>query len=206
VRCADFGLVLVARHGQTEWNERGRRQGQLDSPLTSLGVQQAMLLARAVAQQPGIDGVFSSPLQRAVSTATECGMVLDLPVVVIEELTEVHHGVMAGLTAMEIEARFPGEMSRRNYDKYRWRFPGGESYADADARAAAAIDKIASCHARCPLIVTHEMIGRMLMRHLVATTPAVALEWSHPQEVLYKIDPVQRTRTSIRVGTVAGFR
>jgi broad specificity phosphatase PhoE len=99
--------VLVARHGQTEWNELGRRQGRLDSPLTSLGEQQARLLARAVAQLPGVGGIFSSPLRRALRTAAACGEVLGLPVTVVKELTEVHHGVMAGLTAAEVETRFP---------------------------------------------------------------------------------------------------
>ena len=195
--------MLVARHGQTEWNELGRRQGQLDSPLTSQGERQAQLLARAVAHLPGIDGVFSSPLRRALRTATVCSDVLGLSVTMIEELAEVHHGVMAGLTSIEAEARFPGEMNRRNHDKYRWRFPGGESYADADTRAAGAIDKIARYGVRCPLIVCHEMIGRMLMRNLVAATPAAALEWKHPHDVIYKIEPEQRTRTTIHVVTAA---
>jgi broad specificity phosphatase PhoE len=195
--------VFVARHGQTEWNELGRRQGQFDSPLTSLGEQQAQLLARAVAELPGLDGIFSSPLQRALRTAALCSEALSLPVMVIEELAEVHHGVMAGLTASEVDERFPGEMNRRDHDKYRWRFPGGESYADADARAAGAIEEIACYGVRFPLIVSHEMIGRMLMRHLLGAAPAAVLAWKHPHDVIYKIDPAQRARTAIQVGTAS---
>lgn len=183
----DFDCVLIARHGQTEWNELGRRQGQLDSPLTRLGEQQARQLAVAVAQVPGIDGIFSSPLGRALRTASACGETLRLPVTVLDELAEVHHGSMAGLTAAELEERFPGEMARRQHGKYQWRFPGGESYADADSRAAAALGKLAGYGSRRPLLVCHEMISRMLRRNLLAATPAEALGWTHPHDVLYKI-------------------
>jgi broad specificity phosphatase PhoE len=60
--------VLLARHGQTEWNALGRRQGQLDSPLTAAGVEQAHRHAKTVAVR-GIDGIFTSPLGRALTTA-----------------------------------------------------------------------------------------------------------------------------------------
>lgn len=196
---ADFGRVLIARHGQTQWNRLGRRQGQLDSPLTHLGLRQAEQLARVVARLDGTDGVFASPLGRAARTAAECGKALGLPVTVIEDLAEVDHGTMAGLTAIETEARFPGELSRREQDKYLWRFPGGESYADADARASRALSQIASYRVRHPLIVSHEMIGRMLMRNLLAAPVSTALGWKQPNDVIYQIDPEQRTRTAITV-------
>jgi len=60
--------VFLARHGQTQWNLQGRRQGRLDSPLTRTGVEQANRHA-VVLQGRGIDGIFTSPLGRAVTTA-----------------------------------------------------------------------------------------------------------------------------------------
>ena len=83
-----------------------------------------------------IDGVFSSPLGRALASAQVYAAALGLTVVTVDELAEISHGAMAGLRAEEIEAAFPGEMSRRAAaNKYRWRFPDGESYADGDVRA-----------------------------------------------------------------------
>lgn len=190
-------MVFLARHGETEWNRRGIRQGQLDSPLTPLGMQQAERLAAAVEGQ-GVDAVFTSPLGRARSTASSCGAA-GLEVAVIDELTELHHGEMAGLTAGEIERRFPGRMARRAADRYRWRFPGGESYADADQRAAAALRRIMTSGARRPLVVSHEMIGRLLVRRLLGTDPATALSWKHPHDVLYRVDPVRLTVAEIRL-------
>jgi probable phosphoglycerate mutase len=43
-----FDVVYLARHGQTEWNREGRKQGQLDSPLTVAGQRPAADLAHVV--------------------------------------------------------------------------------------------------------------------------------------------------------------
>jgi len=180
--------VVLARHGETEWNLLRRRQGQLDSPLTERGVTQARAVAAAVVPL-SIDAVFASPLGRAATTARACADLLDLPVITIDELAEINHGEMAGRTNEEIEQVFPGELARRSTDKYQWRFPGGESYADADRRAGSALSRIMAAAVRRPLIVSHEMIGRMLLRQLTGSTSTEALSWSHPHNVIYEVDP-----------------
>ncbi len=197
---SDIEIVLLARHGETEWNRRGIRQGQLDSALTVLGLAQAERLAVAVADQ-WVDAVFTSPLGRATATAEVCGARLGVPVTVIDELAEVHHGEMAGLTTAEIEERYPGRMARRAADRFEWRFPGGESYADADRRGAIALRKIATSGSRRPLVVSHEMIGRMLLRRLLGADPATAFTWDQPHDVIYRVDPTRLTFTRI---TAAG--
>jgi broad specificity phosphatase PhoE len=58
--------VLIARHGQSEWNALGRWQGQADPPLSELGLAQA----RGAAEQcGGFDAIITSNLERAVMTA-----------------------------------------------------------------------------------------------------------------------------------------
>jgi broad specificity phosphatase PhoE len=188
VCAANAESVVLARHGETEWNRAGRRQGQLDSPLTERGVRQAIVLGHGVAAL-SIDVIFTSPLGRASATAGSCAERLRVPVVPVAELAEVDHGRMAGLTREEIEQAFPGALARRAQDKYRWRFPGGESYADADHRAGTALALIDAAGAQHPLIVSHEMIGRMLLRHLLDADAATALTWTQPHNVIYRVDP-----------------
>jgi broad specificity phosphatase PhoE len=180
--------VFLARHGQTQWNLQRRRQGRLDSPLTDAGVEQAHRHA-AVLRGRGIDGIFASPLGRAVATARIISDVLEVKVDVIDELAELDHGGFSGLVDEQIDARYPGERQRRAADKYRWRFPGGESYADADVRAARALDQVGRSPSTRPLIVSHEMIGRMVQRHLLGLDPHAALTRSHPHDLVYRIDP-----------------
>lgn len=186
-----MNVCLLARHGETEWNREARRQGQLDSPLTTTGLSSVRRLAPEVARLP-IDGVFSSPLGRAVVTASIYAEALHLPVQVVDQLHEVDHGTMAGLTNREIEVRFPGELARRSRSRYTWRFPGGESYADADQRAAVAVEIVKSRGAEMPLLVAHEMIGRMLLRNLLGIDVDEAFRLSHPPGTIYQVDLVGR--------------
>jgi broad specificity phosphatase PhoE len=178
--------VLLARHGQTEWNVTGRRQGQLDSPLTAAGVEHAHRHARTLARA-AVDAIFTSPLGRAHTTATIIAATTGVPVTVLDELAEVHHGSFAGLTNADIATRHPSAAQERAANKYHWRFPNGESYADADRRAAAALGAITGRAAR-PLIVSHEMIGRMLLRNLLEEEPAEALRRDQPHDVIYVVN------------------
>jgi broad specificity phosphatase PhoE len=177
--------VLLARHGQTEWNILGRRQGQLDSPLTAAGLAHAGRHAETLAGQH-IDRIFTSPLGRASTTAAIIGEALGLPVTVLADVVEVHHGDFAGLTNADIASRHPTAATDRAANKYEWRFPNGESYADADRRAANALRVVAE-QARWPLIVSHEMIGRMLLRNLLAEDPTESLRRDQPHEVIYVV-------------------
>ena len=186
-----FDVVYLARHGQTQWNREGRKQGQLDSRLSAAGRTHAENLARAAAAYD-VDLVASSPIGRALTTAEVCAHALGLPVIVIAELAEVHHGDLAGLTTSEANVRFPGALEQRAMDKYKWRFPGGESYADADLRAGIALDRIARTGARRPLIVSHEMIGRMLRRNLLGNRPIDVLATNQPHHIVLRVDPSSR--------------
>jgi broad specificity phosphatase PhoE len=191
----DGGMVMVvhrvylARHGQTEWNLARRRQGQLDSPLTADGLAQARANAARL-EGRGIDTIFTSPLGRAMDTANIIAEVLCRPVVAITDLAEVNHGYCAGLTNDEIRHEYPGALEFRSRDKFEWRFPGGESYADADIRAAHALDLIAAHAPKRPLLVSHEMIGRMLLRRLAGLAVDEALATNQPHDVIYEIDPI----------------
>lgn len=188
-----FEEVVVVRHGRTEWNDAGRRQGRLDSPLTAAGRLDAERSAAALGGTD-VDGVFSSPQGRALATASPIAAVIGRPVTVVDALAEVDHGEMAGLTNTEIEERFPGQLAARTADKYTWRFPRGESYADADVRAGAALDEVARSGVLRPVLVTHEMIGRMLLRQLVGLTVDEALARSLPHGEAVRVARPYRSR------------
>ncbi|MDN2664239.1 histidine phosphatase family protein [Psychromonas sp. 14N.309.X.WAT.B.A12] len=85
----------LARHGQTEWNVAQRIQGQLDSPLTPQGKQQAALLAEQC-RQLNITKILTSPLGRAVQTADVCGQLLQITPVPVKGFEERHFGDWQG--------------------------------------------------------------------------------------------------------------
>ncbi|WP_240747228.1 histidine phosphatase family protein [Microbacterium sp. K24] len=179
--------LFLARHGQTTWNLQHRLQGQLDSPLTSEGVAQATAMAEQLADS-GVVTVCTSPLGRALRTAVIIADRLGADLVEVPELAEVHHGALAGMTWDEIDEEFPGAREERAANRYGWAFPGGESYAQARARARKALSSCGWASTGVPLLVGHEMIGRMLRAELRGLDATTALALRHPQGVIFEIE------------------
>lgn len=177
--------LYLVRHGQTEWNALGRLQGQLDSPLTARGIEQAQGMA-AELDGLGIDRIVSSPLGRASCTAEIIADRLGVPVEHADELVEVHHGELAGLTWDEIDEEDAGIRAARGADRYNWSFPGGESYATARLRAQAFLTSLDE--GTPVLAVAHEMIGRMLRAELLGLTPSEALALRHPHGEILRFE------------------
>jgi broad specificity phosphatase PhoE len=101
--------VLLARHGETDWNRDHRWQGYTGPPLNQTGRQQA---ARLAAQVNDIDVVYSSDTERAYETATIVAERHGLQVETDPRLREVNFGLWESLTRAEINERFSGGFSR----------------------------------------------------------------------------------------------
>ena len=128
--------VLVARHGQSEWNALGRWQGQADPPLSELGRAQADGAAELIG---AFDAIIAIDHDRAISTAHIIAERLGVgPVLVDEDLRERHAGEFQGLTREQIEQRFPGHLEAR-----RWP-PGWEPDHLVRERVIRALDRIRS--------------------------------------------------------------
>lgn len=179
--------VFLARHGETEWNVVGQRQGRSDSPLTAEGRQAVDGVARRIGRFP-IDVIATSPLSRAVTTAAIFGTALSLKVNIVDDLAEIDHGLWTGLTDLDVDIRFPGERERRAANLYEWRYPEGESYEDADRRAARALRNISELGGRRILIVSHAMIGRVLLRNLLDLSVSEVLGQPQPHHLVRHVD------------------
>ena len=94
--------ILLARHGETEWNKIGRVQGWTDIGLSAGGEAQAVRLAERL-RESKIDGVYSSGLSRAVRTAKAVAAPHGLPVQTLPGLREKGYGLWEGLTREELE-------------------------------------------------------------------------------------------------------
>ncbi|WP_240745187.1 MULTISPECIES: histidine phosphatase family protein [unclassified Microbacterium] len=179
--------LLLARHGQTVWNVEHRLQGQLDSPLTDEGIAQAHAIADRISHV-GVLTVCSSPLGRALRTAVIIADRLGAEVIEVPELADLHHGALAGMTWDEIDAEYPTAREERAANRYGWAFPGGESYAQARSRARKALSSCGWASEGTPLVVSHEMIGRMLRAELRGLDASNALGLRHPHGVVFEID------------------
>ncbi len=147
--------ILLARHGETEWNREGRWQGWADPPLNETGRVQARELATRLRATP-FDAVYSSDLQRAHETAEIVAEPHGLPVVADPGLREIDVGSWSGFTRAELAARFPGGER-----------PDGETREQHAGRVLAAVERIAREHpgARV-LLVTHGGTMRAVRSHV----------------------------------------
>jgi broad specificity phosphatase PhoE len=135
--------ILLARHGETEWNRIGRWQGATDIPLSDVGRQQARALAERLFGQP-IRRVYASHLSRARETAEIIVTTLGLsgPVSIDPRLRERGYGCFEGLTREECALRHPGAWERYLADR-RAVPPDAEPQDEVVARFTAAMDAVA---------------------------------------------------------------
>jgi 2,3-bisphosphoglycerate-dependent phosphoglycerate mutase len=146
--------LLLARHGETDWNKEGRWQGWADPPLNDTGRSQARALAEQLSDVP-FDAVYSSDLRRAHETAEVVAAPHGVPVVTDQGLREIDVGSWSGLTRDEIAERFP---NGRQDGETR------EQHAD---RVLAAIERLARDHTgERILLVTHGGTMRALHGHV----------------------------------------
>jgi broad specificity phosphatase PhoE len=136
-------IILLARHGESDWNASRRWQGHADRPLTEKGRGQARALADRL-EHVELEAVYSSDLQRAADTASAVAQAQGLEVTELPELREVDVGSWSGLTRAEAEERFPDGVAR-----WREGFPGwddGETYEQMTDRVVGAVLGIARAH------------------------------------------------------------
>ena len=145
--------ILLARHGESDWNRDQRWQGHADRPLTDLGREQARALADRLAATE-LDAVYSSDLERARETAAIVAEPHQLPVKELPDLREVDVGSWSGLTRAEAEERFPNAFRRWTEGGEGW--DDGETYEQLSERVVGTVLAIAARHPRDRvLLVAH---------------------------------------------------
>jgi probable phosphoglycerate mutase len=146
--------ILLARHGETDWNREGRFQGWADPPLNDAGRAQAQALAGRLRETP-FDAVYSSDLRRAHETASIVAAPHGVPVRTDPALREIDVGSWSGLTRTQIEERFPGA-----------KYHDGETREQHLARVLETVERIARAHSGGRiLVVSHGGSLRVLRRH-----------------------------------------
>lgn len=149
----DAVLVLI-RHGRTDWNASGRFLGRTDRPLDAAGHRQAAQLAP---WRDAFEAVYASPLRRARGTAE--GLVPPSSVRCVDALAELDHGVLEGLRPDEAMAHHPSFFEAWARDPGAVTVPGGACLADARDAALDALRRIAADHPRGRVaVVSHQLV------------------------------------------------
>lgn len=172
--------IWIVRHGQSAGNvarDLAESAGlplidiatrDIDTPLSSLGRQQAEALGHWFRDMPGAERpgvILCSPYVRARTTAEivleAAGIGPDRATLVVDErLREKEFGILDRLTKLGIQQKFP-ELSeqRAHVGKFYFRPPGGESWCDVILRLRNVLDTITREYRReRVLIVGHQVI------------------------------------------------
>jgi phosphoserine phosphatase len=137
--------LLLARHGQSTWNELKRFQGRSDVELSPRGRAQAEALGRAL-RRYRLAAAYVSPMRRAVETAEIALGTAGLALTPMDELQELSLGDWEGYTVDEIRSRDGNPYLAWLEAPLDCPPPGGEPLPDVSRRVGRAIDRIAAAH------------------------------------------------------------
>jgi probable phosphoglycerate mutase len=163
-------LILV-RHVETEWNVQSREMGQLDSPLTARGLQQAKALAERLSSGR-VQSFYSSDLGRALQTAEIIAAATGLKITVIPALRERHMGILQGLTQAEMAKMHSVAYAEYRRSPHTYQIPGGESGQQRLERSVKALTEIARLHpTQTVAAVTHGGFLMGFFEHVLGMAP-----------------------------------
>jgi broad specificity phosphatase PhoE len=133
-------LIFLVRHAESTWNRQKKIQGQKDPGLSTYGRREAKLLAKRF-KELSFDAVYSSPLKRAMETATAI-LGKKAKITVEDDLREISLGKWEGKTLGGIRKQY-GE----SFDRWAVRpdlvpIPGGEDFKEFVKRVKRALKKI----------------------------------------------------------------
>lgn len=137
-------LLLLIRHGENEYTRTGKLAGSLpEVHLNEKGQKQAAELAEALQNAP-IKAIYTSPLERARETAAPLAEKLGLAAHIRPGLVEVSIGEWTGQELKTLR-KLPEWKIVQNAPS-RFRFPGGESFAECQSRFVSEIEAICQQH------------------------------------------------------------
>ena len=157
--------ILLARHGETKWNAEGRYQGQVDVPLSDVGVAQARKLGERL-REVHIDRAVASPLSRAKRTAElALGPSRESMLTLDPGFAEIAHGTWEGLLAAEIGAMDAERLRAWREAPETVLMPRGESLMHVLERAWPALQRASDGMGAedTLLVVAHDAVNRVLL-------------------------------------------
>lgn len=131
--CNVSGMIVLIRHGRTDWTDLRLHTGRKDMPLNEEGRSEARKAAFKL-EGFSFQTVLSSPLARARETAEICGFGQRL--VTVDDLMEWNYGDYEGLTVEQIQEKEPA------WTPWTHGYPGGETHEDVAARARRVLERV----------------------------------------------------------------
>ena len=164
-------IVLLIRHGETEWNRSGRVMGDQPIPLNPTGEAQAHTCAGVLSRTP-ISAIYTSPVLRAAQTAEILRGPQEIPLHQVPGLSEIGVGNWINRYWHE----FADDQAKREWYTRpdRARPSGGETLREVQQRAVAAVEQaLATTHDAPIVFVSHGDVIRAIIAHYLQLDLAI---------------------------------
>lgn len=157
-------IIYLTRHGQTLWNIEKRLQGRGNSPLTEQGIERAKELRDRI-KYIHIDIIYSSPIERALTTANIIKGDKSIEVITDDGLMEMCFGDYEGQITDEVMKENPNwDISLIMKGNTELTAPNGENLAEVRDRVARSMNKIIEENrGKTILIVAHGITLKAIM-------------------------------------------
>jgi len=155
--------IILARHGETDWNVAEVFRGRIDVELNETGVKQAELLGKYLSKVK-IDAVYSSPLKRALKTAQAIAVHHALEINIVNGLIDFDYGAWQGLSHQQVKDGYEELYAEWINHPDQVRMPDGESLEDVRKRAMAVVGDVieSRCEGRV-VLVSHRVVNKILI-------------------------------------------
>jgi broad specificity phosphatase PhoE len=177
--------IWLTRHGESAFNVLGIIGG--DADLSPRGEEYAHSLARFVDERlGGEDGltVWTSTLRRTIQTAAP----IAAKPIAFRALDEIDAGICDGMTYEQIREQMPDVYAARKADKFRYRYPRGESYEDVIQRLDPLIIQLERQTAPV-LLIGHQAVLRALYAYMMDRPPSECPRLELPLHTVIQLTP-----------------
>ena len=157
--------IYLVRHGQDQDNSKGILNGQRDTELTEIGLEQAGKLTETIKESNlEVTKIYSSPLKRAFRTAEIVAKALDLEVPEkLDLLIERNFGVMTGQLVKDITEKCAPNILQSDPITYFLEVEGAETFPELIARGKKLLEWLEQNNqAENIMLISHGDIGKMI--------------------------------------------
>jgi len=154
--------IILARHGETEWNVAEVFRGRIDVELNETGLKQAELLAEYLSDVK-INAIYSSPLKRALKTAEMIASYHKLDVEIVPGLIDFDYGKWQGLPHQEVKIKYKELYAEWINSPDKVKIPAGESLDDIRKRATGVVSNIIAKYRGTVVLVSHRVVNKVLI-------------------------------------------
>lgn len=193
-----MAYLILIRHGESVWNQKGLWTGLTDVSLSEKGKEESKRAGELLKSDSigfKIDEAYSSPLKRSTETFDEIVQVLDyqIPLTINKALNERDYGLLTGKNKWELKKEYGEEKFHKIRRAWNYPIPAGETLKDVYTRVVPyyeteILPKLKN--GKNILIVSHGNSLRALIKYLenISDENISSLEMATGEVYIYQID------------------